>query len=89
MAVSFSPAAQEQFETIVARYPVRRAAIMPTLWLAQKEFGYISPETMEYIAKLLDLSPAFVASSPPSIRCTTKSRWGSSTFRSAPTFHAL
>jgi NADH-quinone oxidoreductase subunit E len=62
MAVSFSPAAQAKFEEIVRRYPVRRAAIMPTLWLAQQEFGHISPETMEYIAQLLRLSPAFVAS---------------------------
>jgi len=60
MSVRFSPAAQAQFEAIVQRYPVRRAAIMPTLWLAQREFGYISLETMEYIAALLGLSPAFV-----------------------------
>jgi len=62
MSVSFSPTAQAKFEEILRRYPVRRAAIMPTLWLAQQEFGYISLETMEYIAGLLQLSPAFVAS---------------------------
>jgi NADH-quinone oxidoreductase E subunit len=62
MSVQFSPSAQAQFETIVGRYPVRRAAIMPTLWLAQEEFGYLSLEVMEYVAGLLELSPAFVAS---------------------------
>ena len=62
MAVRFSPAAQAKFEQIVARYPVRRAAIMPTLWLAQEEFGYLSLETMEYVAELLGLTPTFVAS---------------------------
>jgi NADH-quinone oxidoreductase E subunit len=62
MPVQFSAAAQAQFETIVSRYPVRRAAIMPTLWLAQEEFGYLSLEVMEYVAGLLELSPAFVAS---------------------------
>jgi NADH-quinone oxidoreductase E subunit len=62
MSVRFSPAAQAKFETIVSRYPVRRAAIMPTLWLAQEEFGYLSLEVMEYVAALLALSPAFVAS---------------------------
>ncbi len=62
MAVRFSPAAQEKFDELVTRYPVRRAAIMPTLWLAQEEFGYLSSEVMEYVAGLLDLSPAFVAS---------------------------
>lgn len=62
MAVQFSTAAEEQFQEIVARYPIRRAAIMPTLWLAQKEFGYLSLEVMEYVAGLLELTPAFVAS---------------------------
>jgi NADH-quinone oxidoreductase subunit E len=62
MTVRFSPEAQVKFEEIVRRYPVRRAALMPTLWLAQREFGHISPETMEYVAELLGLSPAFVAS---------------------------
>jgi len=33
---------------------------MPTLWLAQRDFGYISLEVMEYVAGLLGLSPAFV-----------------------------
>lgn len=58
--MKFSPAAQAKFEEIVARYPVRRAAIMPTLWLVQQEFGWISPEAIEYVAELLGLSPAFV-----------------------------
>jgi NADH-quinone oxidoreductase subunit E len=62
MAVRFSPAAEAKFEEIVRRYPVRRAAILPTLWLAQEEFGYISPEVTVYVAELLGLSPAFVGS---------------------------
>ena len=62
MAVQFSTAAEEKFQEIVARYPIRRAAIMPTFWLAQKEFGYLSLEVMEYVAGLLELTPAFVAS---------------------------
>jgi NADH-quinone oxidoreductase subunit E len=62
VSVQFSPASQAKFETIVGRYPIRRAAIMPTLWLAQEEFGYLSLEVMEYVAGLLELSPAFVAS---------------------------
>lgn len=62
MAVEFSPAAQGKFEEIVARYPVRRAAIMPTLWLAQEEFGWLSNDVLEYVAGMLGLSPAFTAS---------------------------
>jgi NADH-quinone oxidoreductase subunit E/NADH dehydrogenase (ubiquinone) flavoprotein 2 len=62
MAVEFPPEQKAEFEAIVARYPERRAALMPTLWLAQKHFGHLSPEVMEYVASLLGLTPAFVAS---------------------------
>lgn len=62
MAVEFSPAAKAKFEEIVTRYPIRRAAIMPTLWLAQEEFGWLSNDVLEYVAGLLGLSPAFTAS---------------------------
>jgi NADH-quinone oxidoreductase E subunit len=62
MPPRFSPEAQAAFEQILTRYPVRRAAIMPALWLAQREFGYLSEDTMAYVAELLQLSPAFVAS---------------------------
>ncbi len=62
MTVAFSPAAQAKFETYLTRYPITRAAIMPTLWLAQEEFGWLSPEVMLYVAELLELPPAFVAS---------------------------
>jgi NADH-quinone oxidoreductase subunit E len=58
----FSPAAKAKFDEIVARYPVKRAAIMPTLWLAQEEFGWLSTDVLAYVAGLLELTPAFVAS---------------------------
>jgi NADH-quinone oxidoreductase E subunit len=62
MPVAFSPAAKARFDEIVTRYPIKRAAIMPTLWLAQEEFGWLSNEVLEYVAGLLELSPAFTAS---------------------------
>lgn len=62
MAVEFSPAAKTKFDEILTRYPIKRAAIMPTLWLAQEEFGWLSNEVLEYVAGLLELSPAFTAS---------------------------
>ena len=62
MAVEFSPAAKAKFDRILPRYPIKRAAIMPTLWLAQEEFGWLSHDVLAYVAGLLELSPAFVAS---------------------------
>jgi NADH-quinone oxidoreductase E subunit len=49
-----------EFRSILTRYPTKRAALLPTLHLAQREFGYISSETLEYIASLLELTPAEV-----------------------------
>lgn len=62
MAVEFSQRSKARFEAILTRYPDKRAAIMPTLWLAQKEFGHLSNDALTYVAGLLELSPAFVAS---------------------------
>lgn len=60
MPVQFSPDTYRRFEEVLTRYPTKRAATLPTLWLAQGEFGYLSSEAVEYVAGLLDLSPATV-----------------------------
>lgn len=49
-----------RFEKIITRYPEKRAALLPTLSLAQEIRGYISPETMDEVATLLGLSSAYV-----------------------------
>jgi NADH-quinone oxidoreductase E subunit len=36
--------------------------LLPTLWIAQREFGWISPAVEEYVAMLLELPPAHVSS---------------------------
>ena len=51
---------QERFEKILSRYPNSRAALLPALNLAQEIRGHISPETMDRVAELLDLSGAYV-----------------------------
>ena len=58
--VVFSEAARKRFEYILTRYPNKEAALLPTLHLAQEEWGWISPETVMYVSELLDLSPANV-----------------------------
>ena len=57
MSVAFAPAALAEFQAILGRYPTKRASTLPTLHLAQKEFGWISPEVMTYVAGLLELEP--------------------------------
>lgn len=50
----------ERWQKIRSRYPDARSALLPTLGLAQELRGHLSPETMEEVARLLDLSPAYV-----------------------------
>jgi NADH-quinone oxidoreductase E subunit len=58
----FSPAALAEYQQILGRYPTRRAALMPTLWLAQREFGWLSVPVQEYVAELMELPLAWVSS---------------------------
>ena len=60
MAVEFSPEARQKFEKIVARYPKKDGAMLPVLCLAQREFGYLSSEAIEYVAKIMELPVARV-----------------------------
>jgi NADH-quinone oxidoreductase subunit E len=60
MAVEFSPETLKKFEETVSRYPKKEAAMLPVLYLAQQEFGYLSPEAIDYIAKLMGQPPARV-----------------------------
>lgn len=58
--LSFSPEAGKEIEEIVRRYPKRQAALLPLLWLAQREFGFIDRPALELVAETLGLTPAFV-----------------------------
>ena len=61
MGVAFSEESLQEYERIVARYPSRRAAIMPVLWLAQRDFGYLSVEVQEYVAQLMGFPLAWIS----------------------------
>ena len=55
MAVEFSEQAEAKFKDLTGRYPTNLAALLPVLHLAQKEFGWISVEVMDYVAERLDI----------------------------------
>jgi NADH-quinone oxidoreductase subunit E len=57
---TFSPASMARLEATLKKYPTKQAALLPTLWIAQEEFGWVSKETVEYVSELLGLTPAFV-----------------------------
>ena len=48
-------------DSIINRYPRSRSAIMPLLHFAQSKDGYVTPESIEVIAKKLNLETAEVS----------------------------
>ncbi len=48
---------QKEIDDILSRYPVKRSALIPLLYLAQRENGYITEAAMTEIASLLKLTP--------------------------------
>ncbi len=58
----WSASTQERARAIVARYPHRRSALMPLLYLAMAEEGYLTEEGMREVAEWTDLTPAQVRS---------------------------
>jgi len=57
--VQFSQENLAKVQEIIARYPEGRqkSALMPLLHLAQEQWGWLSAETMDYVAGLLKLEP--------------------------------
>jgi len=47
-------------EEIKSKYPDPRSALLPALYLAQKELGWLSPEALSQVAKTLNLPEAAV-----------------------------
>jgi len=58
--MEFSANTKQRLDETLKLYPDQRAALLPALYLAQKEFGYLSREAMQYVAGLLNLTPAYV-----------------------------
>jgi NADH-quinone oxidoreductase E subunit len=48
---------QKEIDEILSRYPVKRSALIPLLYVAQRDQGYVSESVMQEIAKLLELTP--------------------------------
>ncbi|HQR31869.1 MAG TPA: NADH-quinone oxidoreductase subunit NuoE [Blastocatellia bacterium] len=51
----FSQANETKLDEIITHYPVKRSAVLPALYLAQEEHGYVTDEDVKYIAQRLDM----------------------------------
>lgn len=52
--------AAARLQELVQRYPSKKSAIMPALYLAQEELGWLPNEAFDWVAEQLQLSPAHV-----------------------------
>jgi len=58
--VALAKSTTAQIKDLAARYPSRQSAIIPALWAAQHEQGYVTDEAMHEIAEHLDLPPSLI-----------------------------
>ncbi|MCU0626002.1 MAG: NAD(P)H-dependent oxidoreductase subunit E [Gemmatimonadaceae bacterium] len=49
-----------RLDELLTRYPSKMAALLPALWMLQEARGWVSPDGIEEVAALLDLTPAYV-----------------------------
>ena len=54
----------KEIEAILSKYPAdrKRSAVMPLLYIAQREDGYVTKQDMSEIAEILEITPTEVAS---------------------------
>ncbi len=56
----FTGDAKTRLAEILKRYPAKRAALLPALWMVQEARGWISDDAMAEAAQVLSLTPAYV-----------------------------
>lgn len=49
-----------EVEALMAHYPERHSAAIPALAAAQREHGWCSPEAIEQVATVMDVTPAYL-----------------------------
>jgi len=52
---TFSPAVEAEIDAHLAKYPVMRSAILPLMFIVQRERGYLDPPGVSYLANRLRL----------------------------------
>jgi len=56
----FNETAIKELEEIKAKYPTARGALLPAIYIAQREFGYLSPEAYLAVSDALGVPKALV-----------------------------
>ncbi len=56
----FTGDGRKELDTLLGRYPTKMAALLPALWIIQRERGWVSDDGMAEVADVLELTPAYV-----------------------------
>jgi len=52
----------DRISTTLSKYPDKRSAVMPILYIAQEEYGHVSPEGIVEVAEICEMEPTQVKS---------------------------
>jgi len=55
MEIKYSPENKKRLDQIRKRYPTSQAALLPALWIAQEQYGWISEDIMKYVGETLNV----------------------------------
>lgn len=51
----YSEASEKKIDELLTHYPVKRSAVIPALFIAQEEHGYVTDDDVKYLARRLDM----------------------------------
>ena len=60
VAFAFTESESREIESLLRRYPTKRAALLPVLWMVQERLRWVPSEAVAEVAKVLELSEAYV-----------------------------
>lgn len=58
--MEFCKESKEKIEALKRSYPTFQSALLPVLWIAQEEFGFLSKKAMALVAGVLELPEIYV-----------------------------
>lgn len=60
MSLEFSAPSKQRIDRILSRYPNKQAALLPVLHLAQEDFGAVSDDVVDLVARTLEVPASHI-----------------------------
>lgn len=58
----FDPKYNDRIQFLLGKYPDKRSAVMAMLYVAQEQYGWISPEAIQDVSEICEMDPTQVVS---------------------------